>query len=94
VNNVGMLVLFAVFDSKVGVFEKPFCMRSNAEGMRSFADEVGRPDSMIGLHPEDYSLFRVGAFDQTAGMVVPELAAVQLVTALELSAREGLKVAK
>jgi len=92
--NVGILVILAVFDSKVGVFEKPFTVRSNAEGMRTFADEVLRPESMLGLHPSDYSLFRVGSFDQTTGATIPELAPIQLMTALEVAGRKeaGLKV--
>jgi len=88
---VGVLVLLAVFDSKVGIFDRPFLVRSSAEGIRSFADEVARQDSVLRQHPEDYSLHRMGEFDQTTGAVIPEVAPVALITALELVARDGLK---
>jgi len=88
---VGFLVLMATFDAKVGLFIHQFFVRSNAEGMRIFADEVARPESQLGAHPEDFSLFRLGEVDQTSGALLPELAPVQLVTALELSASRELR---
>lgn len=92
---VGFLVLFAILDTKVGLFMQPFFARSSAEGMRMFEDEVMRQDSQLGLHPEDFSLFRVGEFDQTMGSAIPEAAPVRLCTAYELVARRSeLRIAQ
>jgi len=90
---VGFLVLMSTFDAKVGLFIHQFFVRSTAEGMRVFADEAVRDGSQIALHPEDYSLFRLGELDQTNGMFVSEMAPVQVATALELTAGRELRVA-
>jgi len=87
------MVLFAVFDSKVGVFQTPFLMRSSPEAIRSFADECGRADSILNQHPEDFSLHRLGEVDCSSGAVMPEVAPVSLVNALEIVARGELKLA-
>jgi len=91
---VGFLVLLSTFDSKVGLFVHQFFARSTAEGMRLFRDEAMRPDSSVAAHPEDYSLFRLGEVDQTSGRLEPELAPVQVCTALELVASEQLRAVK
>jgi len=90
---VGVLVLFGILDAKVGLFVNLFQARSSAEGMRIFGDQVTSRESIMSMHPEDYSLFRVGEFDQENGRLTSELAPVALVTGIELTAREGLKVA-
>lgn len=65
--------LFCVFDSKVGAFMSPFFMRSKNEAIRSFIDVVNDGKSSISLHPEDYSLFFCGVFDdEDANFTVPD----------------------
>jgi len=91
---VGFMVLMSTFDSKVGLFIHQFFVRSTAEGLRVFADEAKRAESQIGLHPEDYSLFRLGEVDQTNGALIPELAPVQVATALELVATAELRAVR
>lgn len=58
---------YAVRDNAVGAFMRPMFARSDAEMTRSFMDEVNRPDSELGKHPEDYALFFVGEFDEMTG---------------------------
>lgn len=69
------LLIFAVFDTKVAAFMPPFTMSTRGAALRGFGDEVARPGSEIGKHPEDYMLYEVGAFEQATGAVtaaVPE----------------------
>ncbi len=54
--------------------------------MRSFEDITGDADHPIGKHPEDYSLFRIGGFDDTNGKFLDENNEC-LCTALETIAR-------
>jgi len=91
---VGFLVLMSTFDAKVGLFIHQFFVRSTAEGMRFFSDELRRPDSALAAHPEDYSLFRLGELDQTSGRFEAEMAPIQVVTALELVASSELRAVK
>lgn len=46
--------------------------RNDACAVRNFEHAVRQPDSLLASHPNDYSLFRVGQFDDETGVVVPE----------------------
>lgn len=65
-------ILYAVFDSKAKFFERPFAARSDGEATRSFQDICTDKRHPVGMHPEDYTLFRVATFDTDSGVVVPE----------------------
>lgn len=54
---------YAIFDSATGAYMRPFLMQSDGQAMRMFLDETKKDDSPIAAHPEDYSLFRVGSWD-------------------------------
>lgn len=78
------LLIFSVFDSKASAFLPVFMMRSNGEAMRMFQDEVNREGSEFAKHPEDYTLFRVGEFDQLTGELVGGASPVSMATAVTL----------
>lgn len=81
-----ILNVYSVFDSKLATFERPFYMISDAAAIRSFSDAVNEPNDMTrhwNRHPEDYSLFHLGKFNDLVGefeIVKP----VSLVTASSL----------
>jgi len=77
------LRLYSVFDSKAEAWLPTFSMRTDGEAVRGFTDEVNRGGSGFNAHPEDYTLFRVGEFDQSLGTVLPEVAPVPLMPALQ-----------
>lgn len=64
--------IFVVLDKAVGAYERPQFFRSDAEAMRAFVTAVEKPDSPFHLHPEDYSFFRVGTYDDQTGELRPE----------------------
>lgn len=70
------LLMCAIFDSQVKAFTPPFYSRTKSEAMRSFADAVGKSDSPFCNHPNDYTLFYIGEFDDNSGgglfLTVPE----------------------
>lgn len=70
------LKMVCVMDIAVGAFGQPFSVRSIGEATRGFMDEVSKSDSQLRLHPEDFSLYDVGEFDQDTGILtgkdVPE----------------------
>lgn len=55
--------VFAIFDSKVKAFITPFFQRSSGEAIRAFSDAVGDVNSGFCKHPEDYTLFELGEFE-------------------------------
>ena len=66
--------LYSVFDSASAMYERPFCAQADGAAIRSFTDIACDADHPIGMHPEHYSLFRLGTFDDNTCVVDPELA--------------------
>lgn len=61
--------MFSVFDSKAGNFSPPFFMVNVGAALRAFVDIANDRDTAIARHPEDYSLFLIGEFDDLTGEV-------------------------
>lgn len=55
--------IFAVFDSKAGAYLRPFMFDSQGMAIRAFMDVLKDPKHEFALHPEDYTLFHIGEFD-------------------------------
>lgn len=62
-------VMMAVSDRAVGAFMRPFFAPSVGVAVRSFTDEVNRPEGEMHKHPEDYELHHLGEFDEESGQV-------------------------
>lgn len=62
--------IFAVFDSKIGNFAQPFFMATVPAAKRAFMAVCSEAGSMLYKHPEDYSLFHLGEFDDETGHVL------------------------
>lgn len=67
-----MQLICSVYDSASGVFGRPIFVAARGQAVRSFTDEVGRKerDNALAMHPEDFTLYFVGTFDETTGEVV------------------------
>lgn len=89
--------VFSVFDAKMATFDQPFYMLNEAAAIRAFSDAVNDtsgqgPYAKVARHPEDYSLFSIGVFDDVLGTIVCDKP-VSLVTAASLvDVKSGLKV--
>lgn len=59
------LLIFAVRDRATDQYGTPMFLISSGHAVRSFSDEINRPDkdSLLYRHPEDYELFALGVFD-------------------------------
>ncbi len=66
------LNVYSIFDTASGLYSRPFFTQSDPEAMRSFTDIAVDADHPIGKHPEDYSLFRLGTFDDDSGKLNKE----------------------
>jgi len=60
------LVQLTILDTVAGVYSRPFTARSDAEGMRIFA-QMCEKDETVSKSPSDYRLYRVGSFDEVSG---------------------------
>lgn len=67
-------VLVSVFDEVAQVFAKPVFVHNEAVALRSLRDEVnsGGSTSELANHPSDFSLYRVGVFDDNTGVIIAE----------------------
>lgn len=63
------LTMYSLLDGKSKVYSKPFYANNDGEALRSFADAVNNKDLLCGKYPEDFSLFRVGVWDDVDGFV-------------------------
>lgn len=61
--------MFCVFDSKSEAFTLPFFKTTKGEAVRDFGDAVNDPKSPWFRHPEDFTLFHVGEFDDQSATV-------------------------
>lgn len=66
------LNIYSIFDSASGLYCRPFFTQSDAEAIRSFSDIATDSEHPIGKHPADYTLFRVGIFDDTTAKFTDE----------------------
>lgn len=61
--------LFCVYDSKAECYGTPFFMPTRGMAERAFGNLVNDPQSSIHRNPEDFTLYEVGEFDDSTGVV-------------------------
>lgn len=81
------LMMFSLFDAAAEAYMQPFFAQTRGQAIRSFGDLVNEVGSHVNKHPDDYTLFVVGVFDQQSGEVVHQTP-VSLGNALEYVSRE------
>lgn len=57
--------MFSVFDSKAACYGTPFFMPMESMAIRAFSDLVNDGTTLVSKHPEDFSLFLVGSFEDS-----------------------------
>lgn len=63
--------IYSVYDSASGIYQRPFVGQSHGQVTRSFTDIACDADHEIGKHPEDYTLFCLGSFNDGTGEIIP-----------------------
>ncbi len=58
---------YAIFDTCSGIYEKPFFSTTDDLVKREFQDVAIAADHPISKHPEHYSLWRLGIFNNENG---------------------------
>lgn len=76
-----ILQAFSIYDSKAAAYAPPFFMARMELALRAFKDLVADPGSQVHKHPEDYSLYLVGEFDDNTGAFKTMGAPAQIVVA-------------
>lgn len=91
-SNMNELILFAVFDVKANAYLQPFFQQNNMVALRAFEAAVNESDHQFQKWPEDYSLWRIGRFDQVDGVLASEVPQC-LCKAFDLIRKPHLEVA-
>lgn len=62
-------IICAVRDTALAAFNRPFTVQSTGVAIRSFSDEVNRnaEDNMMFSHPEHFSLYKLGEWNDESG---------------------------
>lgn len=63
--------IFTVRDAAMNAFMLPFVVQHRGVAIRSFRDEANKSDSPINKHPQDYSLWETGEFEDSDGILYP-----------------------
>ena len=63
------LKMLAMKDLKSNVYEKPFCVRTVADGIRAFEGVANDSNTQIGQFPADFALYVIGDYDDEKGML-------------------------
>lgn len=84
-----MLKAFTVYDLKAEFYMKPFFCLATGEAVRSFADAINDPQSPFYKHPDDYTLYEIGTFDEQIGEL-SSVPPVNLGSALNFKIEEGV----
>jgi hypothetical protein len=64
------LSIYSVFDSKAQAYIPPFFLQNDAVAVRAFTFSANNPEHDFGRFPVDYTLFKLGEFDDSTGEVV------------------------
>ena len=65
--------LYAVLDKASGVYDGPIPCNADGVAMRNFRNTAMDANSTIGKNPSDFSLWRVGEWNDATGEIVPEI---------------------
>lgn len=77
-------IMYTIYDSKAQVYNKPFYMVNEQVAVRSFRDLANDPSSDVCKHPEDFTLWRVGEFEDTLNEITLSAPPVVVCKAIEL----------
>lgn len=63
--------IFSVFDSKAKAWLPPFFVTNDQVALRIFTDCANSDQHQFGANPSDYTLFRIGEFDDEDAKIEP-----------------------
>lgn len=68
-----MKSIYSVYDNQTKTFNMPFFAANDPTALRSFKNEANRADAAntIYTNPEDFSLVKLGTFNEDTGEIQP-----------------------
>ena len=78
-----ILKVFSVFDSKAEAYMQPFFMATRGQAIRAFSDTCSDKSTQFSRHPGDFTLFEIGSYDDSTGVMSSYEAKISLGVATE-----------
>lgn len=79
------LAIYSIHDSAANAYTQPFFMHNDGLAIRAFQDNVNSTeDNNIKKHPEQFTLFKLGEYDDNSGIIKPLPSPTHITGALEL----------
>ncbi len=78
---------YTIYDVASGIYMRPFFSQADGQAIRGFKDIATDADHEIGKHPEDYTLYRIGNYNETTGKMQGE-ELEKLATGLEMMTQD------
>lgn len=86
------LKVFAIHDQAAEAYLQPFFMQTRGQAIRALTDTMKDESTTFNKHPQDYTLFEVGEYDDSTGSLIPHDRNVSLGNLVEYKEREyGLR---
>lgn len=63
--------VYSIYDSKAGAFHQPFFSVNDQTAARACAAALDDSGTQLAKFPEDFTLYKVGFFDDAKGQLVP-----------------------
>lgn len=86
--NVMIQKIFTIYDEKAHAYLTPFFLPHADMATRTFGGCINSPDHQFGRHPQDYSLFEIGLYTDTDGVIQPHDRSKSLGNGLEFVKRD------
>lgn len=80
--------VFTIYDSKIAAYLPPFFMQTKPAAIRAISDCMMDATHQFAAHPEDYTLFYLGTFDDQTAKYATEETPVSLAVLIELMPKQ------
>jgi len=80
--------IFSIYDEASQAYMMPFFSPQNASAIRAVVTQLKDPNSMLAQHPEDFTLYAIGHYDDQLGVLstmIPTELVGKLIDYLDLS---------
>jgi len=75
--------MYAVYDAKLEAYMMPLFMQNKGAALRAWETTVNDPSTQFSKYAADFTLFQIGEYDDSTGIVSALPAKISLGTALE-----------
>lgn len=64
-----LLNVYTVWDTKAEAFLQPFFSPNKGTAIRAIVDALRDPNSTLAKYPDDFHLYHIGTWDDSAGLI-------------------------